>query len=204
MRTAPATAPGGYDDVASATVTRIVGGEWSGRRLAAPTGAATRPTAEKVRAAVANALQAAGALDGASVLDLYAGTGAFGLELVSRGAASAVLVERARAAQQAIRDNIAAIGAAQVTLLPVDVSRIVSRALTGPFQVVVADPPYDEPDAAVSSALAALVAAGLLSPGADIVLERSSRSGPFPWPDGFTGLRDKRYGDTVICYGQAP
>ncbi|HEY4991434.1 MAG TPA: RsmD family RNA methyltransferase, partial [Nakamurella sp.] len=91
-------------------MTRIVGGRWRGRRLATPAGGTTRPTSEKVRAALANSLTATGGLVGAAVLDLYAGSGALGLELVSRGAASAVFVERDRAALLALRANVAALG----------------------------------------------------------------------------------------------
>ena len=89
-------------------MTRIVGGTLGGRRLVTPPGAGTRPTAEKVRAALANSLQATGGLDGARVLDLYAGSGALGLELLSRGASTAVFVEKDRAALTALRSNAAA------------------------------------------------------------------------------------------------
>src|SRR6478609_1837946 len=95
-------------------MTRIVGGIWGGRRLVTPTGETTRPTSEKVRAALASSLYATGGLDGARVLDLYAGSGALGLELVSRGASSAVFVERDRAALTALRANLTTLGAASV------------------------------------------------------------------------------------------
>ena len=93
-------------------MTRIVGGRWGGRRLATPAGDTTRPTSEKVRAALASSLTATGGLDGARVLDLYAGSGALGLELVSRGASSAVFVEHDRAALVALRANVTTLGTA--------------------------------------------------------------------------------------------
>src|SRR4029078_2381829 len=105
-------------------MTRVVGGTWGGRRLVTPAGETTRPTAEKVRAALAGSLYATGGLDGARVLDLYAGSGALRLELVSKGAASAVFVEHDRAALTALRANIAALGAstAQLIVIPGDVA----------------------------------------------------------------------------------
>src|SRR5580765_6933395 len=102
-------------------MTRIVGGIWGGRRLVTPTGERTRPTAEKVRAALASSLTATGGLVGARVLDLFAGSGALGLELVSRGASSAVFVERDRAALLALRANVATLGGQGLTVIPGDV-----------------------------------------------------------------------------------
>jgi 16S rRNA (guanine966-N2)-methyltransferase len=183
-------------------VTRIVGGRWSGRRLTAPPGDATRPTSEKVRAAVANALSAAGAIDGASVLDLYAGTGALGLELASRGAARVVFVERARPAQAAIRANIAALSATDMTLFPGEAASYAASPGEA-FDLVVADPPYAEPAAALAAVLTQLNESGRLHPGADIVIETAARDGDFPWPEGFAHTRTRRYGDTLVCYGHA-
>jgi len=183
-------------------VTRIVGGRWSGRRLATPSGDATRPTAEKVRAAVANALSAAGAVDGASVLDLYAGTGALGLELASRGAARVVFVERARAAQTAINTNIAALAATGMVLFPGDAASFAASPGEA-FDLVIADPPYAEPAEALAAVLTRLRESGRLRSGADVVIERAAREGDFPWPDGFEHARTRRYGDTLVCYGHA-
>lgn len=184
-------------------MTRIVGGRLAGRRLVTSSGAATRPTSEKVRAAIGNALQAAGAIDGAAVLDLYAGSGALGFELVSRGADRLVLVEKSRRAQAAIRANLDAVGNPGMTLYPGDAA---SFALSAgePFDIVVADPPYAEPADNVIDVLMRLLTAGRLAPGADIVIERSVRDGEFPWPDPLTADRTKRYGDTIVCYGHAP
>lgn len=184
-------------------MTRIVGGRYSGRRLTTPAGGATRPTAEKVRAAIANSLQASGAAAGAAVLDLFAGSGALGLELLSRGAASLVAVDKNRSALVALRANVHALGVQQVTIREDDV---LSFAVTAGerFDIVVADPPYDLPDTDLSDILTALVNSGRLAPGADIVLERSARAGEFAWPSPLVGRRSKRYGDTMISYGVAP
>lgn len=184
-------------------MTRIIGGRLAGRRLVTPPGDKTRPTSARVREAVGNALAATGGLAGSAVLDLYAGSGALGLELASRGAAQVVMVEKNRAAQLAIRANIAALGDGDLVLFPGDA--LAYAATPGErFDVVVADPPYGETDESVAGVLTALVDAGRLAPGADIVIERSARAGEFRWPDPLVGLRVRRYGDTMICYGTAP
>ena len=185
-------------------MTRIVAGEFGGRRLATPPGETTRPTAEKVRAALGSALYAAGGLAGARVLDLYAGTGALGLELLSRGADHVVLVEQERAALVAARANVAALGVGdRAEVVPRSVGAY--AAIGGDaFDVVVADPPYDVPDADVAAVLSSLVAGGRLRPAADLVIERRAKGGPFPFPDPLVGVREKRYGDTRLCYGRAP
>jgi 16S rRNA (guanine966-N2)-methyltransferase len=175
--------------------------------LVTPAGETTRPTAEKVRAALASSLYATGGLDGARVLDLYAGSGALGLELVSRGASSAVFVEQDRAALSALRANIAALGTstAQLTVIPGDVAAFAARnAGVGPFDVVVADPPYDLTTEALADVLTGLFRAGLLAAHADLVVERGRKSGPPDWPVPLAGVRAKKYGDTLLCYGRAP
>ena len=190
-------------------MTRIVAGRWRGRRLAVPRGVGTRPSAERVREALAGSLQATGGLDGARVLDLWAGTGALGLELASRGASSAMFVERDRMALTALRANVGTLNEATgpaLTVLAADVTAVASLTsrLAGPFDIVVADPPYDVDGAAVTAVLAALVAGGVLATHADLIVERSTRSGELDWPDPLSGVRVKRYGDTLLCYGRAP
>ena len=187
-------------------MTRIVAGRWRGRRLAVPKGLTTRPSSERVREALAGSLQATGGLDGARVLDLWAGTGALGLELASRGASSAVFVERDRTTLTALRANVSTFHEALGPSLGVvagDVHTVAPR-LTGPIDIVVADPPYDLPEADVVAVLSMLVAAGVLAEHADLIVERSTRSGEIDWPEPLTGTRTKRYGDTLLCYGRAP
>jgi len=196
-------------------VTRIVGGIWGGRRLLTPTGATTRPTAEKVRAALASSLTAAGGLEGARILDLFAGSGAIGLELVSRGASSAVFVERDRTALAALRSNVETLQAGSgarpasatvtLTVIPGDAAAFAARPTgTGGFDVVVADPPYDMATAALLDIYLDLHRSGLLAPHADLILERGRRDGEPAWPTPLAGVRTKKYGDTLLCYGRAP
>lgn len=186
-------------------MTRVVAGRFGGRRLAVPRGERTRPTAEKVRAALGNALTAAGGLVGARVLDLYAGSGAVGLELLSRGADTLVAVETDRAALGALRENVAALGVGdRVTVVPADVAAYAHGPARGePADLVVADPPYDVATDALAGVLTGLLEGGHLRPAADVIVERSVRSG-FSWPFPLVEVRTKRYGDTVLCYGRAP
>lgn len=121
---------------------RVVSGEFGGRKLAVPDGLATRPTTDKVRQAVFNSLDSAGLLDGAAIADLYAGSGALGIEALSRGAATCVFVERDRAALQALRANIAALGLTdRTTIVGSDVPAWVP-ALRG-VDLALIDPPYE-------------------------------------------------------------
>jgi 16S rRNA (guanine966-N2)-methyltransferase len=184
-------------------VTRIVGGTLGGRRLVTPPGAGTRPTAEKVRAALANSLQATGGLDGARVLDLYAGSGALGLELLSRGASTAVFVEKDRAALTALRSN-AALVTQGVAVVAADVLSYLGTAGIGPYDVVLADPPYDLAQDDLLAVLGRLTRAGALAAHADVIVERGVKAGEPAWPDPLTGVRVRRYGDTLLCYGRAP
>jgi 16S rRNA (guanine966-N2)-methyltransferase len=185
-------------------VTRIVGGRFGGRRLVTPRGEVTRPTSEKVRAAIGNALTAGGGLEGAAVLDLYAGSGALGLELLSRGAATVTLVERDRGALEAMRANVRALEvAAAVTVTPSDVAAF--ARLPGPaFDIVVADPPYAVDADQLTAALADLVRGGRLRPGADLLIERAHRDGELAWPPPLRPVRSRRYGDTVVHIAAAP
>jgi len=123
-------------------VIRVVSGEFGGRKLVVPDGMATRPTTDKVRQAVFNSLDSAGMIDDAAVADLFAGSGALGIEALSRGAATCVFVERDRAALQALRANIAALGlAARTTVVTSDVPAWVP-ALRG-IDLALVDPPYE-------------------------------------------------------------
>jgi 16S rRNA (guanine966-N2)-methyltransferase len=152
---------------------RIIAGAWRGRRLAAPSGMATRPTAGRVRQALFDMLVHAPwggreRVEGASVLDAFAGTGALGLEALSRGAARATFMERDRAALAVLRANIAACRAeAQAQVLEADATR--PPPLGAPCGLVFLDPPYGE--GLVGRAVAALGAAGWIAPGALIVAE---------------------------------
>lgn len=186
---------------------RIIAGFAGSLQLRTPP-RGTRPTADRVREALFSALEARGAVHGAHVLDLYAGSGALGLEAVSRGAASAVLVDHNAAAVRVLRANVAAIRRAAGPEHPAVqvVSRTVRSYLedsAAPQQpsLVFLDPPYDIGVPALLHDLGAL--AELVAPDAVVVLERSSRSGELDWPERFTVDRRRTYGDTAVTFAVA-
>lgn len=186
-------------------MTRIVAGRWGGRALKTPDGTTTRPTNSKVRAALGNSLQASGALAGASVLDLFAGSGALGLELASRGADRVVLVENEREALAALRANVATLGAVGATVVPASALTYAGAGAAGAgFDIVVADPPYDLANDELVAMLTGLCVHGLLNPHADLIIERARRTADLEWPEPLVGERTKRYGDTVLLFGRAP
>ena len=172
-------------------MTRVIAGRARGRRLAVPGGRATRPTSDRAREAMfAAAGSVLGSFEGTRVLDLYAGSGAFGLEALSRGAAAALLVESDPRAARVIRANIAAVGLPGARLVSDRVERMLARgpaAGDGPFDVVFADPPYALGDDDVGAVLAALRTGGWLAPGALVIVERAARSEPLRWPEGILG-----------------
>jgi 16S rRNA (guanine966-N2)-methyltransferase len=178
-------------------MTRIVAGAAGGRRLVVPRGQATRPTSERVREALFGSLEARGAISGAAVLDLYAGSGAMGLEAASRGAASAVLVDSAHQAVEAARANVASLGLARVAVVLSSVERYLSGR-PSPVGLVIADPPYGAGEDDLAAVLTALVERGWLEPGALVVLERSGRSLEPRWPPGLVRTSVRRYGETAV------
>jgi 16S rRNA (guanine966-N2)-methyltransferase len=174
---------------------RVVGGEHGGRRLAAPRGRSTRPTSERTREAVFSML---GDISGASVLDLFAGSGALGIEALSRGAAHATFVDSGRAAIIAIRRNLEQLGLVESALITkLDVRALPSLGET--YDLVFVDPPYSQ-----ASALGPLLARELparLTPGGRVVSESDRRT---PLELGFPTIRERRYGDTLIRIHQLP
>jgi 16S rRNA (guanine966-N2)-methyltransferase len=193
-------------------MTRVIAGTAGGRRLSVPAGRDTRPTSDRAREGLFATVQAIrGPLTGAAVLDLYAGSGAVGLEALSRGAARALLAEADPRAVRAIRANIAALGLAGATVAADRVERVLARGPAGQpgqpadarFDVAFADPPYATPGEEVTAMLAGLLETGWLAPGALVVVERSTRSGPVRWPEGYTPDRARRYGEATLWYGLA-
>jgi len=186
-------------------VTRIIAGAAGGVRLDVPA-SGTRPTSDRVRESLFGSLESTGALDGARVLDLYAGSGALGLEAASRGAATVDLVERAARAAGIVRRNAEGVRRSigpRAPAVRVHASAVRSflRTATGPFDLVFLDPPYDLPDADLTADLAAL--APSLAPDALVVVERSSRSGAPDWDAaGLEPLRARAYGDTALWWAQ--
>ncbi len=145
-----------------------------------------------------------GSLAGARVLDLYAGSGAVGLEALSRGAEHVLLVEYGARAARVVTENIEAIGLPGAVLVADRVERVLARGPdTERYDVVFADPPYALADAEVSRVLTLLAEQGWLAPGALVIVERATRSGPLSWPDGFAGNRARRYGEATFWYGLA-
>jgi 16S rRNA (guanine966-N2)-methyltransferase len=182
-------------------VTRLISGVAGGRRLKVPR-AGVRPTGDRAREGLFNSLGSLLDLEGARVLDLYAGSGALGLEALSRGAAEAVFVESGAGVLPVLRGNIATVGLSGAVVLPGSVPTVVGGAATGAFDLVFADPPYSAPVEEVLGVLGALTGGGWLAPGAVVVIERSSREQPFEWPTPLVGLRDRRYGEAVLRYGR--
>jgi 16S rRNA (guanine966-N2)-methyltransferase len=183
-------------------VTRIIAGTARGRQLRAPEGRDTRPTSDRVREALFSRLEHQGWLDGTRVLDLYAGSGALGLESVSRGAAAALLVEHDAATARMVRRNVEATRLSGVRVLADRVERALSRPPDEPFDLVFLDPPYSLADQAVNRALGLLVDGGWLAEHATVVVERGRRSPEPDWPAGLVSAGDRSYGTTHLYFAE--
>ncbi len=184
-------------------MTRIIGGSAGGRRLSTPTGAATRPTADRVREALFSALEAdLGSLRGLRFLDLFAGSGGVGLEAVSRGADALTAVESDRRTARLVQANADSLGF-DVEVRRQPVARVLAQAPGVPYDVVFADPPYPMENAAVEEVLESLVEHAWVEQGAVVVVERSARSVVPAWPDGLVLERQREYGETVLWFLRA-
>jgi|SRR5690349_15567271 16S rRNA (guanine966-N2)-methyltransferase len=185
-------------------MTRIIGGSAGGRRITTPRGSSTRPTSDRVREALFSAVESwCGSLHGLRFLDLYAGSGAVGLEAWSRGAGVVTLVEHDRRTASLIGQNARSLGFARADVVPGPVSTTLRRPPAAPYDVVFLDPPYELGEADLAADLAALVDHGWLVPGALVVVERSARSPEPAWPSLLEDPRERRYGETVLWYGHA-
>ncbi len=184
-------------------MTRIVAGAAGGRRLRVPP-SGVRPTGDRAREGLFNSLGTLLDLDGATVLDLYAGSGALGLEALSRGAGTVVLVENGPRVLPVLRANVAAVGLPGARVVAGSVPTVVRGAPPARFDLVLADPPYAVAAAEVLGVLGALVTGEWLAPAAVVVVERSAREEPWEWPTPLTGIRDRRYGEAVLRYGRLP
>lgn len=187
-------------------MTRIISGSAGGRTLRTPPGSGTRPTSDRVREALFSRLEHHGLLDGTHVLDLYAGSGALGLEAASRGAALVLLVESDKKAAGVIAANIEVVGRPAVRVVTDTVERVL-RA--GPpagirMDLVFLDPPYDVGETALTEVLTDLVERGWLGPEAFVVVERSTRSPQPTWPPSLELSGEKRYGETTIWFAEPP
>ena len=183
---------------------RIIGGTARGRRLKTPAGESTRPTSDRVREALFSSLESElGSLTGLRFLDLYAGSGAIGLEAMSRGAGVVTSVESNRRTAKLVEDNAATLGFRKVEVLVQSVARALQHHPRAPYDVVFVDPPYPVDNDEVERAVALLVAHDWLAPGSVLVVERSARSVEPTWPAGLVREREKAYGETVLWYVRA-
>ncbi|MEV5002484.1 16S rRNA (guanine(966)-N(2))-methyltransferase RsmD [Nocardioides sp. LML1-1-1.1] len=190
-------------------MTRIIGGRAGGLRLQTPAGDRTRPTSDRVREALFSALEAwAGSLHDLRFLDLYAGSGAIGLEAWSRGAGAVTLVESDRRTADLVRANARSVGCDVAEVLARSVATALAGPPTAPFDVVFSDPPYPLSEEDLAADLAILVEHGWLAGGALVVVERSRRSPEPTWPAGLDPLpgkrRLKKYGETHLWLAEAP
>ncbi len=186
---------------------RVIAGEAGGRRLAVPDGRETRPTSDRAREGLfATVTSILGPLTGTRVLDLYAGSGAVGLEALSRGASRVLLVESGARASAVIRQNIEALGLPGATLIADRVERVLAHEPPEDerYDVAFADPPYAMADTEISRVLSLLADEGWLARDALVIVERATRSGPVRWPDGFVPDRARKYGEATFWYGLAP
>ncbi|MEU2119315.1 16S rRNA (guanine(966)-N(2))-methyltransferase RsmD [Streptomyces sp. NPDC058700] len=185
-------------------MTRVIAGTAGGRRLAVPPGNGTRPTSDRAREGLFSTWEAFHGLAGARVADLYAGSGAVGLEALSRGAAHALLVEADPRAAKTIRDNVRSIGLPGAELRTGKAEQIVTGpAPADPYDLVFLDPPYAVGDDDLREILLTLRSGGWLTDDALVTVERSTRGGEFGWPAGFAPLRARRYGEGTFWYGRA-
>jgi 16S rRNA (guanine966-N2)-methyltransferase len=182
---------------------RIVAGAARGRRLKAPDGTTTRPTSDRTREALFSALESMlGSWNGRSFLDLYAGSGAVGLEAASRGASSVVLVESDQKAVRVLRANVEHLGLPGTSVVGGPVEKY-AQGRPPAVDVVFADPPYSMATSEVHTVLLDLLATGTIGQDTVVVVERATRRSDWSWPAGLVGLREKAYGEGTLWYGRA-
>lgn len=202
----PRTAPFPHDveDVKD-EMTRVIAGAAGGRRLAVPPGNGTRPTSDRAKEGMFSTWESLrGTLSGARVLDLYGGSGAIGLEALSRGAERVLLVESDPVAARTIRENVRMIGLPGAEVRAGRAEQVVAGPAPAlPFDVAFLDPPYDMGDDELREILLTLRIQGWLDDDAIVTVERRTRGGVSPWPDGFEAVRARRYGEATLWYGRA-
>ena len=184
-------------------MTRLISGVAGGRRLKVPP-SGVRPTGDRAREGLFNSLSTLTDLEGATVLDLYAGSGALGLEALSRGAAQVVFVENGSRVLPVLRGNLETVGLPGGRVVSGSVPTVVAGPPPARFDLVLADPPYATTAAEVRDVLSALVTGEWLVPGAVVVVERPARGEPEEWPTPLEGIRERRYGEALLRYGRLP
>jgi 16S rRNA (guanine966-N2)-methyltransferase len=187
-------------------MTRVIAGRAGGRRLSVPPGTGTRPTSDRAREGLFSTWQSllGGPLDGERVLDLYAGSGAVGLEALSRGAGHTLLVEADARAARVVRENVRSLGLPGAEVRAGKAEHVIRTAPPAePYDLVFLDPPYAVTDDDLREILLTLHSEGWLAEQALVTVERSTRGGTFQWPDGFEAIRSRRYGEGTFWYGRA-
>ncbi|MFK4223162.1 16S rRNA (guanine(966)-N(2))-methyltransferase RsmD [Streptomyces sp. NPDC019890] len=186
-------------------MTRVIAGAAGGRRIAVPPGTGTRPTSDRAREGLFSSWESLlGTFSGIRIADLYAGSGAVGLEALSRGASHALLVEADSRAARIVRENVRALGLPGAEVRTGKAEQIVTGpAPEAPYDVVFLDPPYAVTDDDLREILLTLHTQGWLADDAVATVERSTRGGEFVWPQGFEPLRARRYGEGTLWYGRA-
>ncbi|GLX51902.1 DNA methylase [Streptomyces hygroscopicus subsp. hygroscopicus] len=187
-------------------MTRVIAGKAGGRRLSVPPGTGTRPTSDRAREGLFSTWQSllGGPLEGERVLDLYAGSGAVGLEALSRGASHTLLVEADPRAARTVRENVRNLGLPGAEVRSGKAEQVIRTAPpAAPYDLVFLDPPYAVTDDDLREILLTLRSEGWLTQDALVTVERSTRGGEFRWPDGFEPIRSRRYGEGTFWYGRA-
>jgi 16S rRNA (guanine966-N2)-methyltransferase len=184
-------------------VTRIIAGRARGRTLKTPPGQGTRPTSDRAREGLFSALDShLGGMPGIRLIDAYAGSGAVGLEALSRGAAAALLIESDRRAAEVIRGNLTALGLEDGRLVADRVEKVAAEPCPEePFDVLFLDPPYALAAATLAELITAFAEHGWLASDALVCVERAARDPEWIWPDGFAALRARAYGEGALWYG---
>ncbi len=185
-------------------MTRIIGGSARGRQLRTPSGLATRPTADRVREALFSSLDAQlGPLTSLRFLDVYAGSGAVGLEARSRGANAVTLIESDRRTAELIRRNASVLDLDAVKVIAAKAERVAAEApAEDAFDVAFFDPPYTMPAVMLREVVGSMVRSCWFSDSTLLVVERSRRDRDWAWPPDVDDVQSKRYGETVLWYGR--
>lgn len=194
--------PGGCTDrdPRMVQVTRIVAGSAGGRRLQVPQ-RGTRPTSERVREAVFSALESLVDLAGTRVLDIYGGSGAMGLEALSRGAEYVTFIESDRRAAGTLRDNVKSLGLTrQAAITIAKAETALANPADAPYDVVLADPPYALSGEHLRFVLEGLVSGGWVELGSVVMMEQSTRGDAWRWPEPLHQIRERRYGETIVYW----
>ena len=182
-------------------MTRIIAGRFGGRRLEVPKGDGTRPTTDRVRESLFSSLESElGGFDGLWVLDLFAGSGALGLEAISRGAAGGIFVDSDARAVSVIRRNVRELGVTTARVVKGSAGGFATHPHDVPIDVVFIDPPYAVTTESVTSLVRRISVE--IAPDALFVVERSTRD-PFSWPDEVEAVRSKKYGETTLWFATA-